>query len=139
MKLTSWLGKWNNAGLLVLRLAIAVMFIVHGLNKWSMWGMEPSEQLQASMLTIMKILSIAEPLAGLAMIIGYLTPVAAIGLIAEMLGAVNLKVNVLHLRFTEAQSTGWELEFMIIAALVCLLFTGPGRFSIEGRRTTASS
>ena len=136
MKLSSWFSRWSNVGILVLRLALAAIFFVHGLQKWRMWGMEPSEQLHSSMLTILKILSVAEPLAALALVIGYLTPFASIGLIIEMLGVINLKINVLHLQFREDIGSGWEFEFLILAALVCLLLTGPGRFSIEGRRKT---
>jgi putative oxidoreductase len=139
MKLTARLAKWNNVGILVLRLALATIFIVHGLHKWSMWGMEPSAELHASMLTILKILSIAEPLAAIALIIGYLTPVATIGLIVDMLGAINVKMNIAHTPFMDMPGPGWEFEFMILAALICLLLSGPGKISIEGRRTSTQA
>ncbi|MBI4428791.1 MAG: DoxX family protein [Ignavibacteriales bacterium] len=69
--------------------------------KWSMWGMEASDQMPSSMLTIMKILSIAEPLGGLAMILGFLTPLAAVGLSIVMLGAINMKIFAWGLKFME--------------------------------------
>lgn len=134
MKLTNQLAKWSNVGVLVLRLAIAVIFFVHGAHKWSMWNMEPSAEMHSSMLIILKILSIAEPLAALAITIGYMTPLAAIGLIVDMLGAINVRMNVAHTPFMGMPAPGWEFEFMILAGLICLLFIGPGKYSIEGRR-----
>ncbi|HXX64400.1 MAG TPA: DoxX family protein [Bacteroidota bacterium] len=137
MKLTTTLMKWNSVGVLVLRLAIAVIFFVHGAHKWGMWGMEPSAEMHASMLLIIKILSIAEPLAALAITIGYLTPIATIGLIVDMLGAINLKMNITNTPFMGMPAPGWEFEFMILAGLICLLFVGPGKYSIDGRRPAA--
>ncbi|HUI66435.1 MAG TPA: DoxX family protein [Bacteroidota bacterium] len=133
MKLTTTLMKWNNVGILALRLAIAIIFFVHGAHKWGMWGMEPSAEMHSSMLWILRILSVAEPLAALAITIGYLTPIAAIGLIVDMLGAINLKMNISHTPFMDLPAPGWEFEFMILAGLICLLFIGPGKYSIEGR------
>lgn len=133
MAFLSGLTRFNNFGLLILRLAVGTIFLVHGLMKWSMWSMQPSEQIPASMLTIAKILSIAEPLGAVAIILGFLTPFAAIGLSIVMIGAINLKMNVMNLGFTEQQGTGWEFDFLILACLVTLLFTGAGKFSL-GRK-----
>ncbi len=84
--LTDW-------GLLALRLAIAAIFLVHGMQKRAMWNAQPSEQMPAQMLRIIRILSIAEPLGGLAMVLGFLTQFASVGLGIIMLGAINLKVS----------------------------------------------
>jgi len=133
MRFISNLNRFGDAGRLVLRLAIGIIFLVHGTMKWSMWNMEPSEQLSASMLTIIKILSIAEPLGGVAIILGLLTPYAAIGLSIIMIGAINAKINLMNIGFAAQQTTGWEFDFLILSGLVCILFIGAGKFSVDGR------
>lgn len=133
MKLLPNLTRFGDFGLVALRLAIGIIFLVHGTLKWKMWGMEPSENLSAAMLTIFKILSIAEPLGAGAIIVGFLTPYAAIGLSIIMIGVLNLKINVMHLGFMARQGTGWEFEIMILAGLLCLLLLGPGKISVDTR------
>jgi uncharacterized membrane protein YphA (DoxX/SURF4 family) len=39
------LYSYSDFGLLLLRVVVGVIFIVHGMAKWSMWGMTPSEQM----------------------------------------------------------------------------------------------
>lgn len=131
MKLVPNLTRFGDIGLIALRLAIGIIFLVHGTFKWRMWEMEPSEHLSATMLTIFKILSIAEPLGAVAIILGFLTPYAAIGLSIVMIGAINMKINVMHLGFMARQGTGWEFEIMILAGLICILFLGSGKFSVD--------
>jgi putative oxidoreductase len=115
----------------VLRLAIGVIFIAHGTMKWSMWGMEPSEHMSSAMLTIFKILSIAEPLGAVAIMLGFLTRVAAIGLSIIMIGAINSKINVMNIGFMARQGTGWEFDFLILSSVICLLFLGAGKISVD--------
>jgi len=131
MKLISKLTQMNNGGILILRLVIGIIFIVHGTMKWSMWGMEPSDQMPASTITIMNLLSIAEPLGGVALILGFLTPYASIGLSIIMLGAINAKINMFHLKFVEQQAAGWEFDLLLLSGLLCILFSGAGKFSID--------
>jgi putative oxidoreductase len=131
MKLVPNLARFGDFGLIALRLGIGVIFLVHGTAKWKMWGMVPSEHLSASMLTIFKILSIAEPLGAVAVIVGLLTPYAAFGLSIVMIGVINMKINVMHLSFMARQGTGWEFETMILAGLICLILVGPGEISLD--------
>ena len=131
MKLFLKLNQFSDFGILLLRLGIGIIFIKHGLFKWQMWGMQPSDQLPASMLMILKILSVAEPLAGLSMIAGFLTPLAAIGMSVLMVGVINMKINVMHVGFIAGQTTGWELDFICLCSALCILFTGPGKISLE--------
>ena len=58
-----------DVALLVLRFALGVVFLYHGLAKRPMWKMRPSDQMSAGMLFLMRFLSAAEPLAGLALIL----------------------------------------------------------------------
>jgi putative oxidoreductase len=116
---------------MILRLALAILFFVHGTAKWDMWTMQPSGQMPALMLTIYKILSIAEPLGALALVLGIFTPLAAMGLSIVMFSAINLKMDSWHLQFMDSHGTGWELEFITVIALICLMLTGPGALSLD--------
>ena len=51
------------------------------------WGVQPSGHLPASMLMTLKVLSIAEPLGGVAMILGLWTLPAGIGMAVVMVAS----------------------------------------------------
>ena len=118
-----------NWALLMLRVAVGVVFIVHGVQKQAMWKMQPSAELPAPMIKLLRFLSIVEPLGGLAMIAGFLTRPAAIGLAIIMIGAINLKARQMHRKFTG--DGGWELDFVILAANVTLVLVGGGAWSLD--------
>ena len=120
------LSDW---ALLVLRLGLGVTFLVHGRQKIPMWKMQPSAQLPAGMLSIMRTLSIAETAGGLGVTTGCLTQLAALGLAIVMLGAMRFKIMQWHRKFTG--DGGWELDYALLAAAVTLFLTGGGRFALD--------
>jgi len=79
------LSDW---ALLVLRLGLGTVFLVHGIQKRAMWKMQPSAQMPAGLLSIIKVLSIAEPLSGLAMIGGLLAAASGV-----MLGIYYIQIQ----------------------------------------------
>lgn len=97
-----------------------------------MWKMEPSEQMPAQMLSLMKFLSIVEPLGGLALITGFLTQVAAVGLGVIMLGAINTKIKMMKVKFFMQDNTGWEFDFVLLFGCITLLLTGAGKIALDG-------
>lgn len=92
--------------------------------------MQPSEQLPASMLQIGRILSITEPLGAIAMTFGFLTQIAAVGFSIIMVGAIASKRKT-KTPFWAQDKTGWELDFIILAANIALFFLGAGQISID--------
>ncbi|HVH66708.1 MAG TPA: DoxX family protein [Gemmatimonadales bacterium] len=129
MSILSGLHQFGDWGLLALRLGVGVIFWVHGSQKRAMWKMQPSAQLPAGMLSILRMLSIAEPLGALATIFGLLTQLAAVGFILDMLGAIRLKATQLHKGFTG--EGGWEFEFLLLVGAIALLFLGAGKFALD--------
>ena len=115
---------------LALRLAVGTVFLVHGLQKRAFWTTQPSEQLPSGMIKLLRFLSIVEPLGGVAMLAGFLTRPAAIGLSIIMVGAINLKARQMKKGFTG--DGGWDLDFMVLAANVALLLLGAGPWSLDG-------
>lgn len=125
------LHQLSDIGLIALRIAVGVIFLVHGTQKWAMWQMQPSAQMPAGMLAMMKFLSIVEPLGGLAVIIGFLTQLAAAGLGLIMIGAIGLKVGMMKVPFTANDKLGWEYDFIILAAVIALFFSGAGSVALD--------
>ena len=129
MEFFALLHQLSDWGILALRLGVGVTFLVHGVQKWAMWKVQPSAQLPASLLSIIRVLSIAEPLGGVAVLTGFLTQPAALGFAIVMLGAINLKARQMHKTFTG--DGGWELDYVLLSAAIALMLLGAGRLSLD--------
>jgi putative oxidoreductase len=129
MEFLSSIHQLNDLGLLLLRVALGAIFLVHGKSKWAMWKMQPSEQMPAKMLFLMKLLSIAEPTAAIALFFGFLTQLTALGLAIIMLGASMMKIRVWHAKFTG--NGGWEFDLILLTASLALFFLGAGGLGID--------
>jgi len=129
MTVLSSLHQFSDWGLLALRLGVGTVFIVRGTQKRAMWTIPPSAQMPAGLLSLLRVLSIAEPLGGLATLVGLLTQAAAAGFILVMLGAIRLKVQQLHKGFTG--EGGWEFEWLLLVGAIALLFLGAGKFALD--------
>ena len=119
-----------NFALFFLRVAVGTIFLAHGFSKRGMWKMQPSAQMSGGMLTVMRLLSVVEPLGGLAVLLGFLTNWAAVGLGIIMLGAVWLKMAKWKVLFSASDKMGWEFDLIILSVLVALLTYGPGAWAV---------
>lgn len=131
MEILSNLHEYNDWGLLALRIGVGIIFIVHGKMKFAMWKMEPSEQMPAQMISLMKFLSITETLGGVALIVGFLTQIVALGFVIIMLGAINLKIKMMKEPFTSQEKAGWEFDFILLTASLMIIFSGAGGFAVD--------
>lgn len=138
-------------GPFVLRVMVGITFVAHGAQKlFGIWGGAGLAGTGAYFDSIG--LSPGFPLAvavgltefggGLLLVAGALTPFAAGALVLTMLGAI-LKVHLhngyfLNWAITPGQGHGVEYNLVLIAALLCLAFTGPGAFSIDHRRARSA-
>lgn len=121
--------KCSSCALLALRLAAGAIFIYHGMLKWNMEA--PS--------TLFTILKYAEPLGGIALILGVLTQWAGLGLSIIMLGAIYMKMTGFGQAplnfagtFAPQGGTGWEFDLMILAGTFALFIMGAGKWSVDG-------
>jgi putative oxidoreductase len=135
----------------VLRVMVGITFVAHGVQKlFGIWGGAGLAGTGAYFDSIG--LSPGFPLAvavgltefggGLLLMAGTLTPYAAGALVLTMLGAI-WKVHLangyfLNWAITAGKGHGVEYNLVLIAALVCLAFTGPGAFSIDHRRARSA-
>jgi uncharacterized membrane protein YphA (DoxX/SURF4 family) len=126
------LQDYSDVGNLILRLGLAAIFWTHGRAKKGTWKMQPSEQMPAPMLKIMRLLSVCEPLGAIAMVLGFLTQPAALGFAVIMLGAINMKRKMMKVPFVfPDMKAGWEFDFINLAAALALIFLGPGAYSLD--------
>ena len=127
------LHQFIDFGLITLRIALAAIFWVHGIEKWSIWKEQYSGKFPPGKIREKKILSIAEPLGAVAVLAGFLTQLAAIGFGIIMVGAIWFKAGVKREPFSDikAHKFGWEYNFLILATTVALFFSGAGRLSID--------
>jgi len=128
-------------GLLILRLSLGLVFLVHGGQKLFMMGMGRTAGMLSQMgvpgaSLLGPLLAIAEPLAGVALVIGLLTRAAGLGVAIDMLGAM-LFFHRLHGFFVPM---GIEFPMMLCASGLALAALGAGPFSIDhavsGRRNS---
>ena len=127
------LPRYRDWGKLALRLAIAGIFLAHGSMKWALWSGSPPG-MPAGMLALFKILSIVEPLAAVAILLGMFTRGAALVLAIVMVGAIYTKIAVMHLPYAAGNALGWEFDAVILAGCLVLLFEGAGRYAVDAYR-----
>ena len=128
--------KMQNAALLVLRLVVAAIFLYAGSAKWPFWS-APPEGMSGVMLNLVKLLSIVEPLGGVALIVGFLTRWAAAGLAIIMAGAVYfVRATMKASFFTSPQGTGLDYNLLLLAGCIVLIAFGAGGWSLDAIRKT---
>lgn len=130
-------------GLVVLRLAVGAVFVAHGAQKlfgiWGGGGLSGtaaffSQLGLAPAFPLAVVVAVVEFAGGLLLIAGALTFVAALVLAGDM--AVALwKVHLASGFFLPA---GSEFAVTLIGALIALMLTGPGAFSIDGWRARSA-
>jgi uncharacterized membrane protein YphA (DoxX/SURF4 family) len=67
---------------------------------------------------------------GIALVVGFLSRLAAIAPAADMIGAVVL-TNWSHGFFTEKPGSGWEINLILFCMAISVVLTGPGRFAVD--------
>ena len=117
----------------LLRLALAAVFIFHGLDlvngdghEWGAhWykgtGAPPSALVQLAVAW-------GELIGGIALALGFLTRLAAVGIIAIMAGAI---ATVHWPHGFDIQKDGFEYNFVLISMCLCLVLSGPGPFAVD--------
>jgi putative oxidoreductase len=130
------LNRYRPAAPLVLRVVLGGLFIWHGIDKFdagismiedmfTMWGV-PVPGLTAPLTAVVEIA------AGLALVLGLGTRIAAMLLSVVMIGAIIYVKQDLGI-ISSQPMPGAELDLALLAGLVALIFIGPGRFSLDHR------
>ncbi|NLU81594.1 DoxX family protein [Rhodococcus sp. HNM0569] len=133
-------------GLLALRLVVGGTLLVHGLQKltglWNGPGLDGFETLlaeggfdQARALAVAG--AVGETAAGVLLVLGLLTPVAAAGALALMINAWAFR-QAAEPGLAYFAPDGVEYETLLGVCAGVLILTGPGRIALDGRRGWAT-
>jgi putative oxidoreductase len=122
-------GTGASVGLLALRLVMGAAFIIHGWGKiQSPLSWMPAEAPVPGFLQLLA--AVAEFGGGILLILGLMTPLAALGLLCTMVGALLMVHFPNGDAFVQGDST-FELPLTYLAAALLFLLAGPGRFSAD--------
>jgi putative oxidoreductase len=121
-------------GELILRLALGITFFAHGRGKLrnpaGFAGFLRQIHVPAPLLSAW-LVALLETVGAMLLILGVGTRVLALGLAIDMVVALAT-VRLGKAPFTSGpQGGGWDLEFLLFAISVALVFTGAGRFSLD--------
>lgn len=140
-------GPMHVYGPTVLRLAVGAVFVAHGARKlFGVWGGAGPEGTAASFARLgldpayplALLVGVVELMGGAMLILGAFTFIAALALAATT-GLALWKVhlpNGFFLNWANAPGVGHGYEFalLMLGALLTLMLTGAGAFSVDHRR-----
>ena len=120
------LARFTDLGLLMLRLMVGLVFITSGYSHLK------DPEARAKSIEMSKgftiFLGTAEVAGGLGVAFGVLTQLAAFGLIAFMLGAIQKKIFSWHTGFWGEKTYGWHYDLMFILMSLVIAFTDGGHY-----------
>jgi putative oxidoreductase len=126
-----------DVGLLILRLVVGMLFVGHGTQKLFGWfgghGPEGTGSYLDSLgyrpgRPMAVLAGLSETGGGLLLALGFLTPLGAAAIIGMMTNAI-LAVHAKNGMWNT--DGGSEFPLTLIAAATAVVFTGPGRYSID--------
>jgi putative oxidoreductase len=110
-----------------IRIIAGIAFILHGLPKLS--NLPGTEDFFDNMVGLPAALALPvgllEVIGGIAILVGFLTRIASILFIIEMIGSTIVA------KLPKGFVGGYELDLLLIAISISLILTRPGRLSIE--------
>jgi putative oxidoreductase len=123
-----------NTAMAVLRFAIGVVFLAHGLkhlrNRQKTMDWAASIGLKSPTLQ-WTFMTFAEIGIGIGFLAGFLTAFAASGLVAMMLGAFWTVHRFAGFWITARPDEGYEYVFVLVAAALAVALLGPGEWSVD--------
>ena len=134
---------------LIMRVSLGIVFIPHGTQKLLGWfggnGFSKTMDFFTEKMGIPVVLAflaiMAESIGAVALITGFLTRVAALGIATNMVVAifmVHLPHGFFMNWFGKQQGEGYEYHLLAITLAVTLMIRGGGKFSIDGIITKMS-
>lgn len=115
---------------LPLRLALGAAFVEHGYPKLSGAGAKQTREFMKTVgvpPAVTTLTALLEFFGGIALIVGFLTPIAGSLLALEMVGTTILSKTKLQKKYFG----GYELDIAYLAVALTLTFLGGGPFSLD--------
>jgi len=122
------LTQYNDIGLFVLRLVVAVIFIYHALPKLK--NAKGMSQGMGTSVGAVLILGAVEFLAAIGLVLGVYTQFAALLLAIIMVGATWMKIMKWKVPFAAMDKNGWEFDLILFAASIAILLGGGGAIGL---------
>ncbi|MBX7450261.1 DoxX family protein [Mycolicibacterium sp. 3033] len=135
----------QDLGLLLLRVSVGVLLVAHGLqNMFGLWG-GPGlggfrDYIADAGFRYADILSYVaaggEIAAGILLVLGLFTPLAAAGALAYLINAVVAEAIEAHndARLSAFLTDGHEYQIVLVAAVAAIILAGPGRYGLDAGR-----
>ncbi len=134
----------QNLGLLILRVGLGAVLIAHGLQKlFGWWGGSGVVGFQHSLSDVgyqhADVLAYVgaggEIVAGVLLVLGLFTPLAAAGALAFLINGLLATVSARpHAHFTYFMPDGHEYQITLVVMAVAIILSGPGRYGLDAGR-----
>jgi putative oxidoreductase len=138
---------WNpgtDVGLLLLRFAVGGTFFAHGMQIVSgLWGGPGIDGFARTLQgfgyqqpgVLAWVAGLTAVIAGALVVLGFLTPIAAAGLLALMINSVAIRFGNGFFIASPAGANAVELDVVLGLAAAALTLTGAGRIAVDKGRT----
>jgi putative oxidoreductase len=138
---------WNpgtDVGLLLLRFAVGGTFFAHGMQIVSgLWGGQGIDGFARTLegfgyqqpVVLAWVAGVTAVAGGGLVVLGFLTPLAAAGLLGLMINSVSIKLGNGFFIASPAGANAVELDVVLGLAAAALALTGAGRIAIDKGRT----
>ena len=135
----------QDLGLLLLRLAVGALLIAHGLQKaFGLWGGPGFDGLEQSLTDmgfryadiLTYVATGGQIAAGVLLILGLFTPVAAAGALAYSVTGILAEAMTAHeeARLASFLTDGHEYKVILACAIAVIILAGPGRYGFDAGR-----
>jgi len=130
------MGAGRSIGLLLARIGLAAIFLYSGFGNVQHTA-ATAEQLAQLGYPVPNVLAIVAAIAelggGISLLLGALTPLGCIALILFLLPTTYSFHLPEMLKGNQMQTIEVLKNLAMVGGLIALLFSGPGRFSVDGR------
>lgn len=124
-----------DVAILILRVALGIVMILHGVYKFQNKSLFDKKWLKDYGFPKGSVLlsGILQVVCGLAIIGGVFSRFAALILLLIMLVATYISIGRHHEPFLSTpEGKGWDINFLLVGALVALIFLGDGKLALAG-------